>query len=172
MRTEQGETIVRGDARGLAELRNRIRQLLIYLLFVAHVICAVLKSRLQYIPDESIWHIASICKHQSRSIAMKTCIISVYIKTRHYLQLKTLFHGNVEADILCGRTVFSHYPRLYLKGDPRRLRSIPAFNMPKQANPRAARLNTPVVSKPSIAYKISSIFTCNRASLCTVFVFP
>lgn len=103
---------------------------------------------------------------------MKTCIISVYIKTRHYLQLKTFFHRNVETDILCGRTVFSHYPRLYLKSNPRRLCSIPAYNMPKQTNPRAAWLNAPIIGKPSIAYKISSIFARNRASLRTIFIFP
>ena len=49
---------------------------------------------------------------------MKACIVSVYVKTRHYLQLKALFHGNVKTDVLRGRTVFPHYPRLYLKGDP------------------------------------------------------
>ena len=101
-RTEQSETVVRGNARGLAELRNRIRQLLIYLLFVAHVVYAVLKSRLQYIPDDSVWHVAGVCEHQSRSIAVKTCIVSVYVKTCHYLQLKSLFNGNIETDVLRG----------------------------------------------------------------------
>ena len=118
MRTEQSETVVRGNARGLAELRNRIRQLLIYLLFVAHVVYAVLKSRLQYIPDESVWHVAGVCEHQSRSIAVKACIVSVYAKPCHYLQLKAFFHWNVETDVLRCRTVSPHYPRLYLKGDP------------------------------------------------------
>ena len=44
--------------------------------------------------------------------------------------------------------------------------------MPEQANPCAARLNAPVVCKPSIAYKISGIFARNRAGLRAVFVFP
>lgn len=44
--------------------------------------------------------------------------------------------------------------------------------MTEQSNPRAARLDTPIVCKPSIAYKISGIFTCNRTGLCAVFVFP
>ena len=44
--------------------------------------------------------------------------------------------------------------------------------MPKQANPCATRLNTPIVCKPSIAYKISGIFARNRAGLRAVFIFP
>lgn len=44
--------------------------------------------------------------------------------------------------------------------------------MTEQANPCAARLDAPVVSKPSIAYKISGIFARNGTGLRAVFVFP
>ena len=44
--------------------------------------------------------------------------------------------------------------------------------MPEQTNPCTAGLNTPIICKPSIAYKISGIFARNRTGLRAVFVFP
>lgn len=77
-----------------------------------------LKSRLQYIPDKRIGHIAGVSEHQSRSVAVETGIVPVHVEPRHYLQLKAFLDRYIKADILRGRTVFPHYPRLYLKGDP------------------------------------------------------
>ena len=44
--------------------------------------------------------------------------------------------------------------------------------MAEQPHPRAAWLDVPVVSKPSIAHKVSSIFARDRSGLHPKFVFP
>lgn len=80
---------------------------------------SVIVVRLENIPDESIRHIAGVSKHQRRHVAMKARVVPVYAEPSHYFQLEPPFYWNIETDILRGRTVFPHYPRLHLQRDPR-----------------------------------------------------
>ena len=115
--------IAGGAAASLIQLGYRFGRILVYFIVLTHFFfqaCLII-VRPEDIPDECIRHIAGVGEHQRRRVRMKACVVSVYLESRHYLQLKASFHRNVETDILRRGTIFPDYPRLYLQCNPRRL---------------------------------------------------